>query len=216
MPATVKKEKPHATLDGAASVFAADLAKGEDLLWQCRPGAWSYAFAYMRAVLMGLTFFIVAVVWYTIVMRNNMMPQLAMVAWLFGAVGAFYMVLPIGAFVKAKWFIFYGLTNQRLLILQVFPKHRLTSFPIKSLNRAVAHNVHLGNGTVLIDAPGALSKNPVHPRAGFYGVPYASKVQEAIETLQDPEAAMKRIEAQRAQMLKQAAPPRAPSGRNRP
>jgi hypothetical protein len=197
MSSAAKQAKPKVSLEGGSSVFAADLDKDEDLLWQSRPGAWSYAFAYMRAVLMGLTLLVVAIAWNMIVTRNHMMPQLAMVGWMFGALGALYVLLPISAYVKAKWFLFYGLTKQRLLILQLFPKRRLTSFPIKTVNRVVAHNVHLGNGTVLIDAPGALSKNPIHPRAGFYGVPYATKVQEAIETLKDPEAALKRIQAQK-------------------
>lgn len=210
MPSVEKRPSPQPGLDGKSSVFAADLAKDENLLWQSRPGAWSFAFAHMRAVLMGITLLVVAIAWNIIVMRNSMMSEMVIVAWIFGALGVFYILMPAGIFVKAKWFMFYGLTNQRLLILQVFPKHRLTSFPIKAVNRVVTHNVNMGHGTVLIDAPGALSKNPVHPRAGFYGVPYATKVQEAIETLKDPEAAMKRIQAQKEQALKQMGPPSAP------
>ena len=52
----------------------------------------------------------------------------------------------------------------------------------------------------------AVPKNMARPRAGFYGVKYVAKVQEAIETLRDPEAALKRAQVQKAQMLKQAEP----------
>ena len=193
-------------LDGASSVFAGDLGRDENLLWQSRAGAGPYAVAHMRAVFMGLSFFIVAIVWHAMVKRGGMMTQLDLATWLFAIVGAYYVAVPLWAFVKAKWFVFYALTNQRLIILQVFPKHRVQSFPIKTLNRVVAHNVHTGDGTLLIDAPGAVSKNPATPRAGFYGVRYVSKVVEAVQTLQDPEAALERAQALQAQKLKQTQP----------
>lgn len=206
-----KTKKPQAgtpdatpSLDGASSVFAAELAKDEKLLWQSRPGAGAYALAHLRSVFMGLTFFAAAFAWNGFVTRSAMMVELKLVAWLFGAVGVYYVAVPLWAYGKAKWFLFYALTNQRLLILQVFPKRKAKSFPIKTLTRVVRHNVHMGNGTLLIDAPGALSKNPIHPRGGFYGVKYVTKVVEAIETLQDPEAALKRLQAKQAQQLKQA------------
>lgn len=194
------------SLDGASSVFADDLARDEKLLWQSRAGAGAYALAHMRTVFMGLTFFIFAIVWHATVKRGAMMAELDLATWLFAATGAYYLALPVWAFVKAKWFVFYALTDRRLIILQVFPKHRVQDFPIKTLNRVVAHNVHTGVGTVLIDAPGAVSKNPATPRAGFYGVRYVAKVVEAVQTLQDPEAALKRAQALTAQKLKQAQP----------
>ena len=191
-----------AALDGASSVFAAELASGENLLWQSRPGAGAYALAHMRAVIMALSFFIIAIIWHTTVKRGGMMSQLDLVTWLFAAVGVLYVLMPVWALVKAKWFVFYALTNQRLMIMQVFPRSRVQSFPIKTLNRVVTHNVHTGGGTLLIDAPGAVTKNPAVPRAGFYGVRYVAKVAEAVQTLKNPEAALKRVQAEQAEKLK--------------
>ena len=187
-------------------MFADDLLPGENLLWQSRAGAVAYMQAYMRAVFMGLTFFIFAIVWHTTVTRGNMMPTLDLATWLFAAVGVVYMLLPVAAYVKAKWFMFYALTSQRLIILQVFPRHATQAFPIKTINRVVSHGGYTGNGSLLIDAPGATSKNPATPRAGFYGVKYVAKVAQAVETLQDPEAALQRAQAETAQKLKQAQP----------
>lgn len=205
-PGAEQDQANEVSLDGAASVFADDLLAGENLLWQSRAGAGAYARAHLRAVFMGLTFFIISIVWHTVVTRGSMMVQLDLATWLFAGVGVLYVLLPLAAYMKAKWFLFYALTNQRLIILQVFPKHKAVAFPIKGLNRVAASNGYTGNGTLLIDAPGAVSKNPTTPRAGFYGVKYVAKVVEAVETLQDPEAALKRAQAQTAQKLKLTQP----------
>ena len=179
-------------LDGAASVFASTLGAQEKLLWQSRAGGGAYALAHVRAVFMGLTLFIVAVAWNAVVLNNHMMPELGLVAWVFAALGLTYVLVPLVAFIKSKWFLFYALTNERLIVLQLYPKHRVDSFPLKTVSRVVPHHVHLGNGTLLIDAPGAVSKNPTAPRAGFYGIRYVKQLVEAVETLKDPEAALKR------------------------
>lgn len=205
-PGAKQDQANEVSLDGAASVFADDLLAGENLLWQSRAGAGAYARAHLRAVFMGLTFFIFAIVWHAVVTRGAMMVQLDLATWLFAGVGVLYMLLPVAAYMKAKWFLFYALTNQRLIILQVFPKHKAVAYPIKTLNRVAASNGYTGNGTLLIDAPGAVSKNPAKPRAGFYGVKYVSKVAQAVETLQDPEAALKRAQIETAQKLKLAQP----------
>jgi len=196
------------SLDGASSVFADDLAQHEKLLWQSRAGAGAYAIAHLRAVVMGLTLVVAAIGWHAFVTRHEMMVELKLVAWIFVAVGVLYGLAPVWAFGKAKWFFFYALTNQRLLILQVFPKRKMMSFPIKTVKRVVAIHAHTGNGTLLIDAPGAATINPIRPRAGFYGVKYVSKVVEAVEILQNPEAALKRAQAQQAQQSQPARPAR--------
>lgn len=192
MPSTKSQPAPPPALDGASSVFADVLGAEEKLLWQSRAGSGAYALAHVRAVFMGVTLFIVAVAWNAVVLKNNMMPELGLVAWVFAALGLAYVLMPLMAFIKAKWFLFYALTDERLIILQLYPKHRLDSFPLKTVNRVVPHHVNLGNGTLLIDAPGAVSKNPTAPRAGFYGVRYVKQLAEAVETLKNPEAALNR------------------------
>ena len=194
------------SLDGASSVFAAELGKDENLLWQSRAGAGAYALAHLRSVIMGLAFIMAAIGWNAFVTRNEMMVEFKLVAWLFGVIGACYGVAPVWAYGEAKWFLFYALTNQRLLIVQLFPKRKVMSFPIKTIKRVVALNVHTSNGTLLIDAPGAASNNPIRPRAGFYGVKYAAKVVGAVEILQNPEAALKRVQAQQVQQAQKAGP----------
>ena len=203
-PGKAPESNPQTPLDGASSVFAAVIEQDENLLWQSRAGAEAYALAHVRAVFMGLTFFLAAIMWNAVVSRGAVMAELGLVAWLFAAVGAAYVLLPVMAYVKGKWFLFYALTNRRLIILQLYPTRRVDSFPIKTLNRVAAHNVSLGHGTLLIDAPGAVVNNAVTPRAGFYGVKHVTMVIEAVETLQDPEAVLQRVHAQQAQKAEQA------------
>lgn len=206
---------PHIT---SSSPVSAELGKDEKLLWESRAGAGAYALAHMRAVVMGLTFVLVGMAWGAYVSHTHMMPEIGYVAWLFGAVGAYYLALPVLAYIKAKWFLFYGLSDRRLLIVQLFPKHRVTAFPIKALKRAVATGANVGNGTLLIDAPGAISKNPVKPRAGFYGVKYATKLEEAVFALQNPEAALEKAQAAAKARTQSLAKPQsvAPSGGGAP
>lgn len=206
MASTKKVKAPPTSLDVTSSVFASVISKDENLLWQSRAGAISYALAHMRAVIMGVAFFAFAIFWSIVVQRMGSMPALTLVSWLFGAIGVGYVLVPLAAYIKGKWFVFYALTNQRLIILELFPKQQSMSFPLHKVRRVVQHNVSLNQGTLLIDAPGARSKNPSRPHAGFYGVKHVANVQKSVETLKNPEAAMKHAEEKekQAQLAKPA------------
>lgn len=199
MTSTKKVNTSPTSLDVASSVFASVISKDENLLWQSSAGASSYALAHMRAVMMGVAFFAFALLWSIMVQRMGSMPALNMVTWIFGAIGVGYSLVPLAAYVKGKWFVFYALTNQRLIIMELFPKQQSLSFPLGNVKRVVKHNVSFDQGTLLIDAPGARSKNPSRPHAGFYGVKHVANVQKSVETLKNPQAAMKRAEEEEKQ-----------------
>lgn len=199
--ALTKKVKASPTsLDVTSSVFASVISKDENLLWQSRAGAGAFALAHMRAVVMGVAFIAFAIFWSVMVQRMGSMPALALVTWVFGAIGVGYSLVPLAAYIKGKWFVFYALTNQRLIVMELFPKQQSKSFPLNSVERVVQHNVSLNQGTLLIDAPGARSKNPSRPHAGFYGVKHVANVQKSVETLKNPHAAIKGAEEKKAQL----------------
>lgn len=185
--------------------IAAELGADEKLLWSSRPGLGAYTFAHLGGLLMGLAIAALAVVWHAVVRQAGMMPELALAAWGFAGLALAYAVLPVVAAIKGKWFVLYALTSRRLLIIELFPRHRVRAFPYKAVTQAVTKGVRKGNGTLLIDAPGAASRNPVTPRAGFYGVAHVAKVAEAVHTLRDPQAAL----ARRAQTANAAPVPAA-------
>ena len=204
MPSTRKKKDAPVSLDVASSVFSSVISKDENLLWQSRAGAGAYALAHMRAVVMGFAFLAFAIFWSVVVQRMGSMPALTVVTWVFGAIGVGYVLVPLAAYIKGKWFVFYALTNQRLIILELFPKRQSMIFPLSDVQRVVPHNVSFDQGTLLIDAPSARSKNPSRPHAGFYGVKHVANVQKSVETLKDPHTAIKNAEAKQAQLAEPA------------
>lgn len=207
MSSPTKAKASPASLDVASSVFASVISKDENLLWQSRAGAGAFALAHMRAVVMGAAFFAFALFWSVMVKRMGSMPELTLVSWVFGAIGVGYVLVPLSAYIKGKWFVFYALTNQRLIILELFPKQQSMSFPLHNVQRVVQHNVSLNKGTLLIDAPGARSKNPSRPHAGFYGIKHVANVQKSVETLKNPQAAIKNAEEKQARLSGQGVAP---------
>lgn len=169
----------------APTPFDADLSADEKILWSGRPGVAAFTIAHARAVVMAVPFVGMAIVVNGFVTKNVQLESLGIITWVFVAIALFYAAIPLGANVKARWFMFYALTPKRLLILQTYPKRRVTAFDVKGVRRVVAKDVNRGVGTLLIDADGAVSKNPALPRAGFYGVAYVEKLAEAVSTLQD-------------------------------
>lgn len=173
------------------SPFDAELGADEKILWSGRPGVGAFTMAHSRAVMMAVPFFGIAMVTNGFVSKNSHLASLSVVTWVLVAIGLFYMAAPVGANLKARWFVFYALTSKRLLILQTYPKRRVKAFAVKDVRRVVAKDVNRGVGTMLIDADGAVSKNPARPRAGFYGVPYVEKLVEAVDTLKNAKADQK-------------------------
>lgn len=186
MSPTAKKAAP-----ARPTPFDAELGADEKILWTGRPGVAAYTLAHARAVVMAVPFVGMAIVSDSFVTRNNHLEQLGIVTWVFVAIALFYVTVPLAANVKARWFVVYALTSKRLLILQTYPKRRLKAFAVQAVKRVVAKDVNGGIGTMLIDADGAVSKNPAHPRAGFYGIPYVEKLVDAVAALQAEHKAQK-------------------------
>lgn len=189
MSTTAKKGRP--APPAPASPFDAELGTDEKILWSGRPGVAAYTMAHARAAVMVVPFVGMAIISNSFVANNNHLESLGIVTWIFVAIALFYLVAPIGANLKARWFVFYALTPKRRLILHTYPKRHVKAFAVKDVRRVVAKDVNRGVGTLLIDADGAVSKNPARPRAGFYGVPYVEKLVEAVAALQAKDQAQK-------------------------
>jgi len=170
------------------SALEAELNKNEQLLWSYRPDAFTFALAHVRAAAMGMPFIMTAMLWQGMVMKATAVPHFGVLTWLFAGVGVAYLCVPLIAYVQGKVYVFYALTDKRLMILSLFPKHRVQSFPISSVRRVFIKDVHCGTGTLMIDAPGAVPKNPTKLRAGFYGVPYVARIEDAFNMLKNPHA----------------------------
>lgn len=167
------------------SPFDGDLGADENILWTGRPGVMAYTLAHMRAVIMALPFIGIALVWNGFVTKNPHLASFGIATWIFIVIALAYLSVPLVANFKSRWFVFYALTNKRLLILQLYPKRKVQAFAIKSVRRVVAKDVSKGVGSMLIDADGAVTKNPIRPHAGFYGIPYVEKLVEAVAVLQN-------------------------------
>lgn len=178
------KTPPKPTKTALEAVLEGD----EKILWSSRPGAGAYALAHIHSAVMGLAYFILAVIWNAVVVKAVSLDYVWVVTWLFVGLGGVYAVIPAAAFLRSKIYVFYALTSKRLIILNLFPSLKVQSFPIEKVQRVVVKNVLYGVGSLVIDAPGASSKNPAKAHAGFYGVPYVARVAEAFNRLKNPQA----------------------------
>lgn len=186
--ATAKKADGKAKSGPSKSVLEAELAQDEKLLWSHRPGPGAFALAHARAAMMGMPFIMAAMLWNGMVMKTMNVAYMGVITWMFATVGVVYLFVPLMAYMRGKIYVFYALTNKRLMILSMFPKHHVQSFPISAVNGVFVKDVQYGVGSMIIDAPGASPKNPAKPRAGFYGVPYVARVVDAFNMLKNPEA----------------------------
>lgn len=185
---TVGNAAVKASDKGSKSVLEAELSKDEKLLWSHQPGAGAYALAHLRAAMMGMPFIMLALLWNGMVIKSMTLPYVGVITWLFALLGVVYLSVPMVAFLRAKVFVFYALTTKRLMIVSLFPKHQVQSFAIKDVKQVFTKDIHYGVGSLIIDAQGARPKNPAKARAGFYGVPYIARVEDAFNMLKNPEA----------------------------
>lgn len=200
----VKHAAAKASDKTSKSVLDAELSSDEKILWSHRPGAGAYALAHMRAAMVGMPFIMLSMLWNGMAAESLAVPYVGPIfTWLLAGLGVVYLCVPLVAYLRGKIYVFYALTNKRLIILSLFPKHQVQSFLIGSVSRVFTKDIQFGVGSLIIEAPGAKPKNPAKIPAGFYGVPYIARVEEAFNMLKNPEAtraaAAQQTRLQRAQ-----------------
>ncbi|MDP6814583.1 MAG: hypothetical protein QF582_15315 [Alphaproteobacteria bacterium] len=170
------------------TIVSPQLRRGERAVWVERPAPMARAFSRIALFLFGIPFFGFAVFW------TGMAAQSGQVFFpLFGIpfmlVGAGLLLSPIWSYVEARNWLVYAITDQRLLIIRTFPRHKIESWEPADISKLERTAKPDGSGTILFADEVRQGRRGSYtvPR-GFYGVPDAKRVEEAILELRNSAA----------------------------
>ncbi len=181
------------------SVLEAELSPHEKLLWSSRPGAFAFAMAHMRGVFCGMPLIMLALLWQGVALKLYALPYTGVLTWVFAVLGVALTAVPLVALLRGKIYVFYALTSKRLMILSLFPKHEVKSFAFSSLAGVYTKDINFGKGTLVIEASGAHTANPLKAHAAFYGIDQVRKIEDAVNMILNSKAA-RQAGAQRARI----------------
>lgn len=165
-------------------IVTPQLRRGEKAVWTERPAPLARAKSKILIFLFGIPFFGFAIFW------TSMAAQSGEVFFpLFGIpfllVGAGLLLSPVWSYVEAKNWLVYAITDQRILIIRTFPMHKVETFAPSDITKAERTTRADGSGNVIFAEDVRQGRRGTYtvPR-GFYGVPEAKRVEEAVLDLQ--------------------------------
>ena len=172
-------------------VVKPQLRNDETPLWVERPKPMARAKSKMLIFLFGILFFGFAVFWTTMVTSFISGDDLLSTFFpLFGVpflvIGACMLLAPVWSYVEAKKWLFYAITDQRLMIIRSFPIRKIESWEPADITRLERTSKSDNSGNVIFAEEIRQGQNgrSTKPR-GFYGVPDAKRVEEAIAKLRN-------------------------------
>ena len=136
-------------LKAMSGYLSPTLNDGEEVLWQGRPGALAYARKRFLVASYG------GVLLWFVDWTTSAVPQAADTgaAFLLSVVGWFCVVVPILAYVRAKWWTVYTLTNQRLLWSRRWPMRQIYALPLQDVTFLNVVSIMPNNtGTIRVHA----------------------------------------------------------------
>jgi hypothetical protein len=165
-------------------VVTPELRRGEKAIWVERPQPMERAMSRLKIFLFGIPFFGFAVFW-TATASQSGDPIFPLFGIPFLIIGAGLLLSPVWSYVEAKNWLLYAITDQRLLIMRTFPRHKIESFWPEDITRLERTTKQDGSGNVIFAEDIRQGKRGTYtvPR-GFYGVPDARRVEEAVLDLQ--------------------------------
>jgi hypothetical protein len=162
------------------NVVTPELRRGEIVDWVERPRPSARARSKLTTFLFGLPFFGFAIFWtHGALQSGNTYFPLFGIPFLL--VGAGMVLSPVWAFIEAKYWLFYAITNQRALIIRTFPRRKVETFAPEDITRLERTTSSDGSGNIFFADELHHGRNgPYRVKRGFYGIPEAKRVEEAI------------------------------------
>ena len=172
-------------------IVTPQLRSGETVVYVDRPKPLARAKSKIVFFLFGIPFFGFAVFWTAAAggfssgddFLSNIFP-------LFGTpflvIGACLLLSPAWSYVEAKKWLYYAITDQRLMIIRTFPRSKIESWEPADITRLERTSKSDSSGNVIFAEEIRRSRDgtTTTPR-GFYGVPDAKRVEEAIAKLRN-------------------------------
>jgi hypothetical protein len=162
------------------------LRHGEKTLWAERPKPVARALTKIAPGLFGIPFFCFAIFWIFTAVGMGGGILMALFGLPFVLVGAALMLSPLWSYLEAKSWLVYAITDRRLLIIRTFPRNKVESFEPADITRLTRTSKADGSGNVIFaeDVRQDEGRSYKVPR-GFYGIPEAKRVEEAVIALRD-------------------------------
>ncbi len=147
--------------DDTFSVVTPQLRRGERALWIERPSPLARARSRLKIFLFGIPFMVI---------------------------GGGLLLSPMWSYWEARNWLVYAITDQRILIIRTFPRHKVESFEPSDITKLERTTKPDGSGNVIFAEEARRGRNGIYmvPR-GFYGVSDAMRVEEAVIKLRKSE-----------------------------
>ncbi len=166
-------------------IVTPQLRRGEKAVWTERPQPMARAKSRLKIFLFGIPFFGFAIFW-TVGASQSGDPVFPLFGIPFMLVGAALLLSPLWSYWEAKNWLIYAITDQRILIIRTFPRHKVESFEPDDITKLERTTKADGSGNIIFAEEERRGKNGTYmvPR-GFYGVPEAMRVEEAVMELRN-------------------------------
>lgn len=161
----------------------------EKLLWFDHPGAAAFALTRLKSLMMAIPFFIFAYIWFNVFMKPDMPNYMNFLGYVFIIFGMWHILIPVWAFIVAKLFMFYAITDKRLIIYQFYPRKKLLAVQLSDVVNVLHIKGQNKSGTLIIEVADLLNKDQIKEGqyvkavGTFYGVRNAERVEGAINQL---------------------------------
>ncbi len=173
--------------DDTFAVVTPQLRRGERALWTERPSPLARARSRLKIFLFGIPFFCFAVFW-TPPASQSGDPIFPLFGIPIMVIGAGPLLSPMWSYWEARNWLVYAITDQRILIIRTFPRHKVESFEPSDITKLERTTKPDGSGNVIFAEEERRGRNGTYmmPR-GFYGVPDVMRVEEAVMKLRKSE-----------------------------
>ncbi len=178
--------------DGMAMMMVAqkELQSGERLVWAERPGPAARARTKLMLSLFGIPFLVFAIFWEVQAVAGaeagagSLFPLFGIP---FILVGIGLILSPLWSYVEARNWLFYAITDRRMLIIRQFPMRKVESFRPQDITKCERTEKSDGSGNIVFRddlKSGSRGSSYTVPR-GFFGIPDVRRVEEQVMKLRD-------------------------------
>ncbi|MCK5444243.1 MAG: hypothetical protein KAI73_01390 [Rhodospirillaceae bacterium] len=169
--------------------LAAVMNSDEKLLWFDHPGAGAFAVTRLKSLMMSVPFFAFSYIWFNVFLKPDMPEYMGILGYVFIAFGTWHVLVPVWAFLVARLFMYYAITDKRLIILQFYPRKKLIPIELRDVVNILHIKGANKSGTLIIEVADLHNKKNttegqfVKAVGTFYGVRNAERVEAAINQL---------------------------------
>ena len=163
--------------------------KDEKLLWFDHSGPVAFFQTKLKSLMMAFPFFILGFVWFNIFLKPDMPPYMSVIGWIFVSFGVWQVLVPVWSFVVARAFMYYAITDSRLLIIQFYPRKKLKAITTKDVVSIIKLKGPDKTGTLIFEVPDLSNKKAtkegqfVKAVGTFYGINNVDRIEGAINQL---------------------------------